>query len=845
MADQAHPEYSFPPPSNVVMNVIRAGCAYGLLGAQLLLFLFVLELPYWVADRFFARHRGDAFYAGQRRLARWFFRLFPFGQQRRVNVRRKAFPSPCVVVCNHQSTLDILMALMLPVNARWLIKGWPFKYPLMGELNKLCRHIQIDDQPEDSDPERPQGFDKALEWLKDGVSILVFPEGSRSPDGNMRRFKNGAFMLAIDAQVPVVPVVIDGTGACVRKGSPAVHHPDTIIKVLDPIPTTGLADERDASELKQRVHAVMKNELASLRMGKRPSYPRIHGWVTRLGMACVALLIALLVGVSVYVSNWCIAQPPEYDGSRELAKTEIVSSTLQDMPVKQLGLNWRRERGGIHEIGLAGNSWERGYANAKLNQDLTAEQEKLLIEKINEFLPNKASYWLVKQLVAINNRDLPDYVTDEEKLEILGLTEGSVDHHPEEAPLYHRILNYHAAHDISHIFIDNPLVTTSEFVGCTSFAAWGDASANGDLIVGRNFDFEAGEVFDKDKAVLYVWPEKGIPYVHVSWAGMAGAVTGMNQEGLSIHVNAARTDEVGFGKVGTPVSLLVRRVLEQCSTIDEAYKLISEAQVFVSDTYMVATRKDKRAVVIEKSPGHCALREADKPGLLLQTNHMLTAPFADDAVNKEQIERATTTYRWQRLEELTERYMGKIDPDVAQQILRDRKGRGDKDLGLGNRNAIDSGICCHSVITNVTTGELWVSEAPHTYGRYILIPVQKMLEAKPQYALRVKLNAERDLPRDQRGPENEDLVEFRKQVRFAHAFIDDDEIEKAEPVVRTLQNLNPKSFETSYFQGRLAFLKGNFAAAEKKFEEALDRDPHYEAVREHIRQWLQKAKDEQ
>ena len=144
MADQAHPEYSFPPPSNVVMNVIRAGCAYGLLGAQLLLFLFVLELPYWVADRFFARHRGDAFYAGQRRLARWFFRLFPFGQQRRVNVRRKAFPSPCVVVCNHQSTLDILMALMLPVNARWLIKGWPFKYPLMGELNKLCRHIQID-----------------------------------------------------------------------------------------------------------------------------------------------------------------------------------------------------------------------------------------------------------------------------------------------------------------------------------------------------------------------------------------------------------------------------------------------------------------------------------------------------------------------------------------------------------------------------------------------------------------------------------------------------------------------------------------------------------------------------
>ncbi|MCA8915887.1 MAG: 1-acyl-sn-glycerol-3-phosphate acyltransferase [Planctomycetes bacterium] len=845
MADSADPEYGFPPPSNVVMNVVRAGCAYGLLGVQLLLFLFVLELPYWVADRFFAKHRGDAFYSGQRGLARWFFRLFPFGQQRRINCRRKAFPAPCVIVCNHQSTLDILMALMLPVNARWMIKGWPFKYPLMGELNKLCRHIQIDEQAEDADPERPQGFEKALDWLKDGVSILVFPEGSRSPDGNMRRFKNGAFMLAIDAQVPVVPVVIDGTGATVRKGSPAVHHPDTIIKVLDPIATTGLADERQAAELKQRVHSVMKAELAALRRGKRPSFPRIHGWVTRLGMALVALLIALLVGVSVYVSNWCIAQPPMYEGSRELAKTEIISSTVQDLPVKQLGLNWRRERDGIHEIGLTGNRWERGYANARLNQDLTEEQEKLLIEKINEFLPNKASYWLVKQLVAINNRDLPDYISDDEKLEVLGLTEGSIDHHPEEAPLYHRILNYHAAHDISHIFIDNPLVTTSEFVGCTSFAAWGKASKDGQLIVGRNFDFEAGKVFDEDKAVLYVWPEKGIPYVHVAWAGMAGAVTGMNKEGLSIHVNAARTDEVSFGHIGTPVSMLVRRVLAQCSTIDEAYELINETQVFVSDTYMIATRKDKRAVVIEKSPGHCAMREADKPGLLLQTNHMLTEPFAGDAVNKEQIERATTTYRWQRLEELTERHLGSIDPTIAQEILRDRKGRGDKDIGLGNRNAIDAGICCHSVITNVTTGELWVSAAPHTYGKYIRIPVQQMLEAGPQFSVRVKMNPAQDLPRDPRGPEYEDLVEFRKQVRFARAFIEDDEADKAEPVVRTLQNLNPKSFETSYFQGRLLFLKGKYADAEKKFEEALDRDPHYEAVREHIRQWLQKAKDEQ
>ena len=325
---------------------------------------------------------------------------------------------------------------------------------------------------------------------------------------------------------------------------------------------------------------------------------------------------------------------------------------------------------------------------------------------------------------------------------------------------------------------------------------------------------------------------------------MAGAVTGMNKAGLSIHVNAARTDEVGFGMIGTPVSLLVRRVLEQCATIDEAYKLIESTQVFVSDSYMIATRKDKRAVVIEKSPAHCAMREAGSPGLLLQTNHMLTEPFANDEVNQSQVERATTTYRWQRLEELLERKRGAITPTTAQNILRDRKGRGDKDLGLGNRNTIDAGICSHSVITNVTTGELWVSAAPHTYGMYVHVPVQEILEAGPQFSLRVRLDYQRNLPRDPTEPQYDDLVEFRKQVRFARSFIEDEEITKAEPVVRTLANLNAKSFETSYFQGRLLFLKGKYAEAEKKFEEALDRDPHYEAVREHIRQWLQKAKDE-
>lgn len=842
MSEKQNTESAYPPPSNPVMNVLRTGVCYPLLGAQLAFFLFVLELPYWISDKFFSRQRGDAFYRGQRRIAKWFFRLYPFGRQRHVNVRRASFPRPCVIVCNHQSTLDILMTLMLPVNARWLIKGWPFRYPLMGELNKLARHIRIDEPDPEKEDEGPRGFDTASDWLKRDVSILVFPEGSRSSDGEIKRFRNGAFLLAIEAGVPVVPVVLDGTGACVRKGSPVVNDPDVVMKVLEPVPTDGLEGERDASDLKHRVRERMIEELKALRAAEnKPSFPRIHGWVTRLGMAGVAMLLALAVGVSVYVNNWCIAEPPRYDGDRALADTEVVERTVGKDKVRVLGENWRRDRDGVHEIGLTGDPWERGYANARLTRDLTKQQEELLVETAEDFFSDPISLWAAKHLLAINNRRLPEHVTEREKLEVLGLTEGSVNHYPDEAPLYHRILNYHAAHDISHVFIDNPLVTTSEFTGCTGFAAWGDATRDGDIIIGRNFDFEAGDVFDKDKAILYVWPDDGHAYVHVAWAGMAGAVTGMNEHGLSIHINAARTSEVGFGRIGTPVSMIVRRVLEQCRTIDEAYALIEQASVFVSDTYMVASRDDGRAVVIEKSPGHCAMREAGREGLLLQTNHMLTAPLKDDPTNVEAIERATTAYRWARLEELTDSHYGEIDRDVALGIVRDRKGRGDKEIGLGNRNAIDASICAHSVIMNVTTGEMWVSAAPNTWGAYLHVNVELALRSGPRGALRMSRAKENNLPRDPARYRADDLETFKKARNFARGAIGDNRPKDAAPHVQTMRNTNPDSFETAYWEGRLAYLNEDYKAAADSFRRALDRDPHYESVREDIRQWLQRA----
>jgi hypothetical protein len=188
------------------------------------------------------------------------------------------------------------------------------------------------------------------------------------------------------------------------------------------------------------------------------------------------------------------------------------------------------------------------------------------------------------------------------------------------------------------------------------------------------------------------------------------------------------------------------------------------------------------------------------------------------------------------------RHYGNFNNRIALEILRDNKGKGDKELGLGNRNAIDAGICAHSVIANVTRGELWVSDAPHTYGHYVYVPVSRMLAVGPENAFRMAHPEEFNLARHAHVGANGDLQEFRRSARAARTAIDDGELGTAENAIRTCLNVNPDSFETAYLQGLLNYEGEKYAEAAKDFQRALDREPHYEEVRRHIREMIERAK---
>ncbi|MCA8961761.1 MAG: hypothetical protein KDC38_14655, partial [Planctomycetes bacterium] len=374
-----------------------------------------------------------------------------------------------------------------------------------------------------------------------------------------------------------------------------------------------------------------------------------------------------------------------------------------------LGASWFRERVGCSLLSVEGDPFTLGYANARLTGHLFAEQERSLIETVREHFPSTLSFWAIATLVLINNRSLPDYVLPAHQEEIFGLASGSEDHYPELGPRYHRILNYHAAHDISHWVWDQPVV------GCTAFAATGPQTSDGHLIIGRNFDFEAGRHFDENKIIGLYRPAKGHAFLSVSWPGMAGAVTGLNDDRIFCSINGAHSED--RDNIGTPVSLVVREVLQYADSIEAAVAIIESAPVFVSDSYLVADGRAGTAVVIEKSPGKCAVRPMEN-GVILQANHFETDAFAQDRGNLDYQREGTSLARHARLSELVARARGHIDPDLAVEILRDRRAVGDQPLGLGHRSAINALIATHSAVADVTDGVLWVSRGPYPLGAF-------------------------------------------------------------------------------------------------------------------------------
>jgi len=236
-------KYSFQLLSSVLMWVVMGFLAFVLFWGDFIVWL----LTFWWDKRLFWLHRYSIFWA------MFHIHINPFWRIKFVGKENLDKKKVYVIVSNHQSAFDIALLYRINTHFKWVSKRELVKVPVIGWNLLLNKYILID---------RKNAFSskkllfEGCKNLKMGSSVLVFPEGTRTPDGKVRRFKEGAFLLAQQAQVSILPIVIEGSKDVLPKPGIIKLVQSFTIKVLPEIPYDSFKD-MDVAALTKNVNKLI------------------------------------------------------------------------------------------------------------------------------------------------------------------------------------------------------------------------------------------------------------------------------------------------------------------------------------------------------------------------------------------------------------------------------------------------------------------------------------------------------------------------------------------------------------------------------------------------------------
>lgn len=492
----------------------------------------------------------------------------------------------------------------------------------------------------------------------------------------------------------------------------------------------------------------------------------------------------------------------------------------------------------LWELYIRGNPLQLGYNNGALTQGLMQKQEEIFFSKVESLVPSKFKQNLLRDFLKWYNRKMYLNVRGDFQAELYGLSRYSSDRYNFIAPQYLRTLYLHGAHDIGHAMQDLMMV------GCTSLAVWNENTEDGDLLIGRNFDFYAGDDFAKNKVIEFVEPENGIPYMSVSWPGMIGVVSGMNKEGITVTINAGKSKIPLAAK--TPISLVTREILQYASTIDEAIAIAKKRKVFVSESIMVGSANDKNAVVIEVSPDYFGVYRVQNSGKVFCTNHFQSEAYENDKRNRKHKIESHSEYRYEKLQELLQENR-KLNPEKMASVLRNKSGLKGEKIGYGNEKAINQLLAHHAVIFSPQKKLAWVSSDPYQLGEFVCYDLNEIFSDKRLKSgtfSRSDLTIAKDPFAD--SQEFKNYKEYRKLSSRIEDAADDKGKRLSEEFIAHYQSLNPDFWLVYYQAGKYYFSQKEYSRAKTEFEKALTKEittvPDKENVEEYVRKTLKKLR---
>jgi len=183
----------------------------------------------------------------------WTLLISLFMPFERETKKKEDYPTPCIILVNHQSFFDAFCMGALPIyDVIFAVRAWPFRIPFYGPYMRTAGYLNSENMTYEN------FLSEAKQRLGQGVSMIIFPEGTRSKNRVLGRFYSGAFKLAMETKTPVVPICLDGTGAFLPKGKSWVRASSISLRTLEPV------NPREFEQFGEHAHIALRKAVKKI-----------------------------------------------------------------------------------------------------------------------------------------------------------------------------------------------------------------------------------------------------------------------------------------------------------------------------------------------------------------------------------------------------------------------------------------------------------------------------------------------------------------------------------------------------------------------------------------------------